>query len=288
MQVDVNGTRLWFDVDGPGLVTDGPTLRQRPTLVLVHGGPGSFDHSYLKPHFGVLAEDAQVVYVDLRGHGRSSWHGTDTWTLEACADDVRAFCDAVGIEAPFVLGHSMGGPIALLYGARHPGHAAGIIVQSGFARWDAPRMVEGFRRAAGDVVAEIARRSYAGEDVPDPEWDRVYAAFGPHLPDKERRAKVPVNEGLNVRGMELIRALDLVDQLGRVRSPVLVVVGELDPVTPVAAAEEVLAALPAKGARLEVVPGAGHFTWLDAPDLVWGAYRRFIREVTDASTSGHV
>ncbi|MGH3347621.1 MAG: alpha/beta fold hydrolase, partial [Nocardioides sp.] len=262
-------------------------LRSRPTLVLVHGGPGSFDHSYLKPHFGALAEDAQVVYLDLRGHGRSSWQGTDTWTLEACADDVRAFCDAVGIEMPFVLGHSMGGPIALLYGARHPGHAAGIVVQSGFARWDAPRMVEGFRRVAGDVVAEIARRSYAGEAVPESEWDQVYAAFGPHLPDAERRAKVPVNEDLNVRGMELIRALDLVDQLGRVRSPVLVCVGELDPVTPVAAAEEVVAALPAGSARLEVVPGAGHFTWLDAPDRVWAAYRRFLREATEASTSEH-
>jgi pimeloyl-ACP methyl ester carboxylesterase len=285
MHVDVNGTRLWFDVDGPGLVPDGPALRQRPSLVLVHGGPGSFDHSYLKPDFGVLVEDAQVVYLDLRGHGRSSWHGTDSWTLEVCADDIREFCDVVGIEKPIVLGHSMGGPIVLLYGARHPGHAAGIVVQSGFARWDAPRMVDGFRRVAGDAVAEVARRSYAGETVPDSEWDRVYSAFGPHLPDEERRAEVPVNEALNVRGMELIRALDLVDQLGRVRSPVLVSVGDLDPVTPVAAAEEIVAALPPGGARLEVVPGAGHFTWLDAPDQVWAAYRRFLREVTEASTS---
>jgi pimeloyl-ACP methyl ester carboxylesterase len=285
MQVDVNGTRLWFDVDGPGLVPDGPALRQRPSLVLVHGGPGSFDHSYLKPDFGVLVDDAQVVYLDLRGHGRSSWHGTDSWTLEVCADDIREFCDVVGIENPIVLGHSMGGPIVLLYGARHPGHAAGIVVQSGFARWDAPRMVDGFRRVAGDAVAEVARRSYAGETVPDSEWDRVYSAFGPHLPDEERRAEVPVNEALNVRGMELIRALDLVDQLGRVRSPVLVSVGDLDPVTPVAAAEEIVAALPPGGARLEVVPGAGHFTWLDAPDQVWATYRRFLREVTEASTS---
>ena len=78
-----------------------------------------------------------------------------------------------------------------------------------------------------------------------------------------------------------IRALDLVDQLGQVRSPVLVVVGEFDPVTPVAAAEEVVAALPAGRARLEVVPGAGHFTWLDAPDLVWGGVPPLIREVTE-------
>lgn len=47
MHVDVNGTRLWFDVDGSALVPEGPQMRERPTVVLVHGGPGGWDHSYL-------------------------------------------------------------------------------------------------------------------------------------------------------------------------------------------------------------------------------------------------
>ena len=71
MQVEVGGTRLWFDVDGPALVPDGSAMRQRPTVVLVHGGPGGWDHSYYKPDFAPLTEQAQVVYLDLRGHGRS-------------------------------------------------------------------------------------------------------------------------------------------------------------------------------------------------------------------------
>ena len=73
MQVDVNGTRLWFDVEGPGLVPDGDRMRQRPTLLLVHGGPGVYDHTYFKPDFARLGDLAQVVYLDLRGHGRSAW-----------------------------------------------------------------------------------------------------------------------------------------------------------------------------------------------------------------------
>ena len=154
-------------------------MRQRPTVVLVHGGPGIYDHSYFKPDFGRLAEHAQVVYLDLRGHGRSDWGDAGAWSFETCADDVRMFCDTVGIARPIVLGHSMGGPIVLLYGARHPGHAAGLVVQSGFARWDTPRMVEGFRRVAGDEVAEIAGRSYAGESVPDEEWARVFCRLRP-------------------------------------------------------------------------------------------------------------
>jgi pimeloyl-ACP methyl ester carboxylesterase len=130
---------------------------------------------------------------------------------------------------PIVFGHSMGGPIVLLYGARHSGHAAGLIVQSGFARWDAPRLVEGFRSVAGDEVADIAGRSYRGETVPDEEWARVSAAFGLRVPDKEQGARTPKNLELHAHGMELIRRLDIVDQLSRVGSPTLVSVGELDP-----------------------------------------------------------
>src|SRR5262245_22446341 len=170
MLIDVNGTRLWFDVDGPGLVADGNLRRRRPTVLLVHGGPGTWDHSYFKPDFGRLAEHAQVVYLDLRGHGRSDWGDPAAWTFERCADDIHDFCDAVGIERPVVLGHSMGAPVVPVYAVRHPGHAAGLIVQSGFARWDAARMVAGFRRVGGDEIAEIARISYDGDTVPDEDW----------------------------------------------------------------------------------------------------------------------
>jgi proline iminopeptidase len=276
MHVDVNATRLWFDVDGPALEPDGNEMRQRPTVVLVHGGPGVYDHSYFKPDFARLAEHAQVVYLDLRGHGRSDWGDTAAWSFEACADDVHAFCDAVGIAGPIVFGHSMGAPIVLLYGARHPGHAAGLVVQSGFARWDARRLVEGFRRVAGDEVAEIARRSYAGDEVPDEEWARVSAAFGRRVPGEEQRERTPQNLELNTHGMDLIRRLDIVDQLVRVDAPTLVSVGELDPVTPLGAAEEIVAALPEGVAQLEVVESAGHFTWMDAPDRFWPIIIEFI------------
>jgi pimeloyl-ACP methyl ester carboxylesterase len=76
--------------------------------------------------------------------------------------------------------------------------------------------------------------------------------------------------------MELIRQLDVVDQLRRVDAPTLVSVGELDPVTPVAAAEEIVGALPEGIAQLEVIAGAGHFTWLDAPDRFWPTIIEFV------------
>src|SRR5919206_276728 len=57
MHIEVNGTRLWFDVDDPALVPDGSTMRERPTVVLLHGGPGSFDDSYFKPDLERLVEE---------------------------------------------------------------------------------------------------------------------------------------------------------------------------------------------------------------------------------------
>jgi pimeloyl-ACP methyl ester carboxylesterase len=276
MHVEVNGTRLWFDVEGPALVPDGPRMHERPTIVLVHGGPGGYDHSYFKPHFARLADHAQVVYLDLRDHGRSARHDPADWTFELCADDLRAFCDALGIVRPIVLGHSMGGFVAMLYGARHPGHAGGLILQSTAARHDLGRLVEGFRRFGGDEVAELARRDYGGDPATDEEWNRVFAAFGPTVPGEEELARRIRNPELGTAGMELLRTFDVVGDLGRISSTTLVCVGELDAVTPVAASVEIAEALPSGLGRLEVIEGAGHFPWLDAPDRYFSTVRAFV------------
>jgi pimeloyl-ACP methyl ester carboxylesterase len=181
MQVQVKGTRLWFDVDGTALVPDGPRMRERPTVVLVHGGPGSYDHSYFKPDFARLGQVAQVVYLDLPGHGRSGWGDPANWSFERCADAVRDFCDRLGIARPVVYGHSLGGMVAMAYAVRHPGHAGALVLQSTMARFDLGRIVEGFRRAGGDEVAATAERVYGGDSasVTDQEWARCWRLAGP-------------------------------------------------------------------------------------------------------------
>ena len=276
MNVHVNGIRLWFDVDGLALVHEGPAMRARPTVVLVHGGPGGYDHSYFKPDFAPLTREAQVVYLDLRGHGRSAWGDPADWTFEVCADDVRAFCDAVGIARPVVYGHSMGGFVAMLYGARHPGHAGALVLQSTNARFDLARLVEGFRRFAGDEVAELARRDYGGDPVSDEEWARVFTAFGPRVPGKQQLARRIRNPELGAYGMELLRRLNVVDQLALIDCPTLVCVGERDSVTPVGASREIVEALPEGIGRLEVIEGAGHFPWKDAPERYWPLLTGFV------------
>ena len=279
MQVDVNGTRLSFDVDGPALVPSGDSMEARPTLVLMHGGPGSYDHSYFKPWFSRLADRMQIVYLDLREHGRSERGDPANWSFEACADDVRAFCDALGIVRPVVLGHSMGGFVAILYGSRHPGHASGLILLSTFARFDLDRITEGFRSVAGDEVGELARRAYDDEDVTDSEWARVFAAFGPHVPNEEELARRIRNEAVNERGGRLMTELNLLAELPKILSTTLVCAGSADPFL-TTAGDEILGGLRRGVGRRVVIDGAGHFPWLDTPDRVFEVIGDFAVEVS--------
>jgi hypothetical protein len=106
MHVLVNGVRLFFDVEGAKLVPNGPVMQEKPTLLLLHGGPG-FDHSIYKPTYSDLAGITQIIYHC--GNGRSEDGPREGWNLAQWGDDVRAFCDVLGIANPIVLGASFGG-----------------------------------------------------------------------------------------------------------------------------------------------------------------------------------
>ena len=73
MKVAVNGVELFFDVEGAKVRPDGPWMRDRPTVILLPTGPG-MDHSLYKDNLGpALAEDVQVIYLDMRGAGPVSY-----------------------------------------------------------------------------------------------------------------------------------------------------------------------------------------------------------------------
>jgi pimeloyl-ACP methyl ester carboxylesterase len=76
-----DGTRLYFDVAGMGLVPEGRTMRERPVLLCLHGGPG-FDHSLLKSALAPLDAVAQAVFPDHRGQGRSDESTPERWNLD--------------------------------------------------------------------------------------------------------------------------------------------------------------------------------------------------------------
>ena len=197
MHVSVNGVRLFFDVEGAKLVPDGPVMREKPVLLMLHGGPGA-DHSIYRPAYSALADIAQIVYLDHRGNGRSEDGPQQDWNLAQWGDDVRAFCDALGIVDPIVLGASFGGMVALAYATRHPDHPSKLILISTEARGGSypDRRVELFERFGGPEVGALARRRFlefrghpdqASRDA----WRRLAMPLyfrTPRDPDMARRA----------------------------------------------------------------------------------------------------
>ena len=129
MRIQVDDVKLFFDVEGSKLRPDGPTMRKVPTLLFLHGGPG-FDHSGFKPAFTQMAEAAQVVYLDLRGNGRTDAGPRNKWTLEQWAADVHLFCQALSIDEPIVMGHSLGGIVAMLYAIAIQIRSPGLVLSS--------------------------------------------------------------------------------------------------------------------------------------------------------------
>ena len=118
MLIDVGSARLFFAVVGESLDASTPKMDRRPTLILLHGGPG-YDHPTLRPYFDRYSDTHQLIYLDHRGCGRSSGK-QETWHLDQWADDLTLFFKMLGIDSPIVFGQSFGGMVAMHFAARNP------------------------------------------------------------------------------------------------------------------------------------------------------------------------
>lgn len=286
MRVLVNGVRLYFDVEGAALVPDGPAMRQKPTVLLLHGGPG-FDHTSYKPAYSALTDIAQLVYLDHRGNGRSEDGPQELWTLAQWGDDVKAFCDIVGIVDPIVLGVSFGGFVAMSYATRHPEHPAKLILISTEAKGQSylEQRVALFESLGGPEVGALARRRFletgGHKDQASVEaWQRLalplYTRKG-HDPEMMARAlrRPAVLQWFTRPGGE-VTSFDLVPDLHRISCPTLVMGGEDDPMTPIACQVDIAAALRPDLVRFERFADCGHGVVSDQPERAFAVIRDFI------------
>jgi proline iminopeptidase len=283
MRVSIGDCRLFVDVDGLGLVPDGPTMRERPVLLTLHGGPG-FDHTSFKPAFGELADVSQIVYVDHRGNGRSDRCDPSTWHFDQWADDIVALCDVLGVSRPFVYGVSFGSMVALHYAARHPGHACGIIADSTAAVADDAAVVAEFARLGGPDAAAAAQAFWD-----DPTAEHTLDYFATCMPLYNQRARPDAEDAsarmLEHANLELFQhwttgerlTYDFRHELAQVLSPTLVLAGEDDPITPIAGARVAAEAL-GEVARFVSFADCGHGVWRDQPDAAMDAIRSFVAE----------
>lgn len=271
MKVHANGVDLFFDVEGTKLMADGPWMRERPTVLLLPTGPG-LDHSLYKEHVGpVLAEDAQVVYVDQRGSGRSDWSSEEHWTLDTWVDDLAQFCDALELERPLMLGTGIGGVVALLYAARRPDAVERLVLVSTVARYVHTRVIAEFDRLGGHHAGEVAARYFAEPtEASFAEYMRVCVPLytrRPLPPDVVARIAMNTAQAANWdRSGE--RDFDLREEAVGVRCPTLVLAGADDPGASIAGVEELVAALPQQLVRYERFENVGHGVFRDRPETI--------------------
>lgn len=279
MRIEIEpGVRLFVDVEGAGWEPDGPRLREKPTLVLLHGGPG-YDHSGFKPLFSQLSDIAQIVYVDHRGHGRSDPRPAAEWTLDTFADDVVRLCDALGIVKPIVLGQSFGGFVAQRYIARHPAHPGKVILSSTSHHMGLERKLAMFEKLGGAEARAVARAFWTQpNDASWAEYNRVCKRFyntTPQPEDASLRTQYRTEILFASAGGEQ-RAMKLLPGLAHAMCPVLVMAGDADPVTPLEDAQDIVAALPPEWVQFECFAHVGHGAWRDNAEAAFAVLRRFI------------
>lgn len=261
MRVDIGGgTRLYVDIDGAGLVPDGVTMRQRPTILFLHGGPG-MDHSLFKSsRLTELSDAAQLVFYDHRGQGRSDGSDPSEWNLDQWADDVVALCDALEITDPIVYGASFGGMVAQRYLARHPDRPSKVVLACTSARLDVDTIVDAFRRFGDAHVAAVAQRFWKGDmDALVDYLLHCMPLYSVGTSDSDAVGRVVMNLDVMAHFIQTEQqTMDLRDGLSRACCPVLVIGGELDPVCPIETNQEIADSLPPEFVRFERVEGASH------------------------------
>jgi proline iminopeptidase len=288
MRLSVNDTELYFDVDGASLVPDGPTMRENPVVLLLHGGPG-FDHAYFKPSPSALTGAAQLVYLDQRGQGRSARLPVESCTIEQMADDAATFCRTLGIERPTVLGHSFGGFVALHLALRHPDVVGSLIlVDTAAASADMAGAMERLEERHGAEVRAAAEPVFGGDFSEEAVAEFMRLVAPAYVHDSDEVGPVLRTWGRSSFNAEvaahyfrdLAGLYDVRDHLGEIQVPTLVVVGEHDWLIPPSASWVIAEGIP--GAELVVIPEAGHFSFIERSEAYADAVRRYLGAPTPA------
>jgi pimeloyl-ACP methyl ester carboxylesterase len=255
-----------------------------PVVLLLHGIAGS---SRTWDAVGPALIDAgyAVVAPDLLGHGESAKPRGD-YSLGAYASGVRDLLALLGHDRATVVGHSLGGGVAMQFAYQFPERCERLVLVSsgGLGRevnallraptlpgseWVMPLICATPLRDAGDWLASMARRvgMRAGSDLEEI-W-RSYVSLGDA---RARRAFILTLRGIVDQRGQRVSANDRLYLAAEV--PTLIVWGERDPIIPVEHAAGAHAAIP--GSRLEVFPDARHFPHRDSPERFVAALIDFL------------
>ncbi len=285
MRATLRGTELYFDVEGMGLVPDGPRMRERPVAMVVHGGPGS-DHTGFKPAFTPLAERMQLIYFDQRGHGRSARGDSSKFTMDESVEDMEGLRRYLGLGAVVSIGHSYGGMVALAHAARYPSSVSHLILivtasHSGFIA----RAKEIARERGTPQQQAAAEKLFTGALTTIESMRDFYMTMGPlysrRFDPKEtdgwssERSILSVeaqNQGLGRGGF--LHRFDLRPELKSITAKTLILAGRHDWITAPEFSEEMHRLIP--GSDLRIFENSSHMIRADEHDALMDAIRGFV------------
>jgi 2-succinyl-6-hydroxy-2,4-cyclohexadiene-1-carboxylate synthase len=277
-RIAVNGIEMAYEAHGSGT---------RP-FVLVHGFTGS--RRDFAPRAAELAAQGRVVLPDLRGHGESTNTGAaDGYTFDQLALDLLAFLDALGIGHCDLLGHSMGGMVALRAVLARPERFASLVLMDTSARAPADLAREPIelagriaREAGMPQLAAILRARASSSEAGRTDADRrLEAEWGDRYWTDWRFPNYHAMDpfAFGALGAAMFDQLPLAARLGEIHCPTLVLVGSGDTGF-LGAADELAQAIP--GARLAVIPDAGHQPQLENPAAWIAALREHLARVRES------
>lgn len=266
MRARIRDTEIFFDVDGAGLIVDGPRMVERPTAFLIHGGPGG-DHTNFKARCGPLTQKMQLVFFDHRGQGRSALGDPRRYTLDENVEDLEALRCYLGLGPIVSIGVSYGGKVAMAHAARFPAAVSHLVLvatvaHSGYV--ERARQIVTARGTADQIAA--CEDLFAGRldtpekmcryyDVMGPLYSRTYdpALFTIGL-KRTRHVPEPLNRAHGPDGF--LRSFDLRPELHAIRAPTLVLAGRHDWICAPEFSEELRQLIP--GAQLRVFEESAH------------------------------
>jgi proline iminopeptidase len=258
--------------------------------MVFHGGPG-LDHTMFGDYLDLLTDEYSLVLVDERGQGRSAPSDRSTWTLEQMAEDVGRLAAAMGFERYATLGHSFGALVVLQHAVSYPGEAAATIVSSGIPSAEYLERVQAeLERFEPVELREQVAGSWAREAVVETieEFEQLLHDQQPFHFKDPRDPRIEEYESRTGGGLyspDVIRhfasrhygTIDVVDRLGEVTHPVLVLAGRHDRTTCLEGGEAIARGIP--NAELVVFEDSAHMTFVEENDAYVAAVRDFLGRV---------
>jgi len=247
MRARLNGVAIDYEVSGSG-----------PAVLLSHGY-GSTRHMWDEQHRAL--DGWRVVSWDMRGHGQTdSPDDPARYSAALTVADMRALLQHLGVQRAIIGGLSLGGYVSLAFALAHPEMTSALVICDSGPGYRNPEARAAWNQRAHERAANLEAN---GLDA---------------LARRSRETQQAVHrsaQGLAhaARGMLAQEGSQVIDGLGSIRVPTLVIVGDQD--QPFVAPSEYMAKkIP--GARLEVIPGAGHSSNLDQPEIFNRVLREFL------------